>query len=124
MRLPPGVSSADFSDAIKQFQDAVGKEWVFTSDEDVDLYRDSYSPFWHEDEEPIPSAAVAPGRRRAGAGGRQDRKQVQDSTLDNFDREKSRLRRFGSASRRQRDARPEAHGPYSRGQREESLRAG
>ena len=60
MRLPPGVSSADFADAIKQFQDAVGKEWVFTSDEDVDLYRDSYSPFWHEDEEPIPSAAVAP----------------------------------------------------------------
>src|ERR1700734_3822718 len=60
MRLPPGVSSADFSEAIKQFQDAVGPEWVFTSDEDVDLYRDSYSPFWHEQEEPIPSAAVAP----------------------------------------------------------------
>src|ERR1700685_4813549 len=60
MRLSPGVSSANFADAIKQFQDAVGKEWVFTSDEDVDLYRDSYSPFWHEDEEPIPSAAVAP----------------------------------------------------------------
>ena len=60
MRLPPGVSSTDFSDAIKQFEDAVGKNWVFTSDEDVDLYRDSYSPFWHEDEEPIPSAAVAP----------------------------------------------------------------
>ena len=60
MRLPPGVSGKDFSDAIKQFQDAIGGEWVFTSDEDVDLYRDSYSPFWHEDEEPIPSAAVAP----------------------------------------------------------------
>ena len=60
MRLPSGVSSADFSGAIKQFEDAVGKEWVFTSDEDVDLYRDSYSPFWHENEEPIPSAAVAP----------------------------------------------------------------
>jgi (+)-pinoresinol hydroxylase len=60
MRLPPGVNSKDFSDAIKQFSEAVGKDWVFTSDEDVDLYRDSYSPFWHEDEEPIPSAAVAP----------------------------------------------------------------
>lgn len=60
MRLPPGVSSADFSDALKQFEEAVGKDWVFTSDEDVDLYRDSYSPFWHEEEEPIPSAAVAP----------------------------------------------------------------
>ena len=60
MRVPPGVSPGDFSDAIKQFQQAIGKEWVFTSDEDVDLYRDSYSPFWHEQEEPIPSAAVAP----------------------------------------------------------------
>lgn len=60
MRLPSGVSSRDFSDALKQFEAAIGKDWVFTSDEDVDLYRDSYSPFWHEDAEPIPSAAVAP----------------------------------------------------------------
>ncbi len=60
MRLPPGVNSKDFSDALKQFAVAVGKEWVFTSDEDVDLYRDSYSPVWNEAEEPIPSAAVAP----------------------------------------------------------------
>ena len=37
-----------------------GKNWVFTSDDDVNTYRDSYSPFWHEPEEPIPSAAVAP----------------------------------------------------------------
>ena len=60
MRLPPGVSSTEFSAAIRQFQAAVGEQWVFTSDEDVDLYRDSYSPFWHEDDEPVPSAAVAP----------------------------------------------------------------
>jgi len=60
MRLPPHVNSKDFSDALKQFVDAVGKEWVFTSEEDVDLYRDSYSPFWHEKEDPVPSAAVAP----------------------------------------------------------------
>jgi FAD/FMN-containing dehydrogenase len=60
MRLPPGVASADFSAALEQFEAAVGKQWVFTSDEDVDLYRDSYSPFWHEQEEPVPSAAVAP----------------------------------------------------------------
>ena len=45
MRLPPGVASADFSAALEQFEAAVGKQWVFTSDEDVDLYRDSYSPF-------------------------------------------------------------------------------
>jgi (+)-pinoresinol hydroxylase len=58
--LPPGLSSKDFSDALKQFAEAIGKDWVFSSDEDVDLYRDSYSPFWHEEAEPIPSAAVAP----------------------------------------------------------------
>ena len=60
MRLPPGVSSAAFSAALKEFQAAVGSEWVFTSDEDMDLYRDSYSPFWHEKEDRVPSAAVAP----------------------------------------------------------------
>ncbi|HXQ25677.1 MAG TPA: FAD-binding oxidoreductase [Candidatus Acidoferrales bacterium] len=60
MRLPPGVSSKDFSGALKEFGEAVGKQWVFSSEEDTDLYRDPYSPFWHEDEEPIPSAAVAP----------------------------------------------------------------
>ena len=59
-RLPPGLSAKDSSDALKQFEEAIGREWVFSSDEDVDLYRDSYSPFWHEEEEPIPSAAVAP----------------------------------------------------------------
>ena len=62
MRVPPGVTPKDFSDAIKQWQEALGPQWVFTSDEDVDLYRDSYSPFWHEDLEPIPSAAIAPDR--------------------------------------------------------------
>ena len=29
MRLPPGVSGKDFADALRQFQEAVGKEWVF-----------------------------------------------------------------------------------------------
>jgi len=54
------VKAEDFQAAIKQFEDAVGKEWVFATDEDVELYRDSYSPLWGEAEEPIPSAAVAP----------------------------------------------------------------
>ncbi len=60
MRLPPGVSSKDFSDAINQFEEAVGKDWVFTSDEDVALYRDAYSPFMGEPDELVASAAVAP----------------------------------------------------------------
>ena len=60
MRTPPGVSPADFAQAIGQFQAAVGKDWVFTSDDDLDLYKDAYSPFWGEPEEKIASAAVAP----------------------------------------------------------------
>ena len=60
MTLPPGVSQQDFSAALRQFEDAVGKAWVFTSDEDVALYRDTYSPFWDEEDERVASAAVAP----------------------------------------------------------------
>jgi (+)-pinoresinol hydroxylase len=60
MRIPPGVSPADFSTALAQFENAVGQEWVFTSDEDMETYRDSYSPFWHEQEDRVPSAAIAP----------------------------------------------------------------
>ncbi len=60
MRTPPGVSSADFAAAIEQFGAAVGKEWVFTSDEAVNTYRDAYSPLWGEPDEKVASAAVAP----------------------------------------------------------------
>ncbi len=60
MRLPPGVSAADFSAALEQFAAAVGQQWVFTSDEDVALYRDAYSPFMGEPEERLASAGVAP----------------------------------------------------------------
>ncbi len=59
-KLPPGLSTKDFQEAIKQFEVAVGKQWVFTSDEDVALYRDSYSVFLGEPEEIVASAAVAP----------------------------------------------------------------
>ena len=60
MRVPPGVNQGDFAQALSQFESAVGKEWLFTSDEDVDLYRDAYSPFWGEPEERVASAAFAP----------------------------------------------------------------
>jgi len=60
MRNPPGVSASDFSAALKEFESAVGRDFVFSSEEDIDLYRDAYSPLWHEDAEPVPSAAVAP----------------------------------------------------------------
>ena len=60
MRTPPGISPADFATAIGQFEQAVGKQWVFTSDADVDLYRDAFSPFLGEPEERVASAALAP----------------------------------------------------------------
>ena len=60
MGTPPGVSEADFAAALARFEAVVGKDWVFSSDEDVALYRDAYSPWWGEGEERMASAAVAP----------------------------------------------------------------
>src|SRR5579863_4691250 len=60
MVLQPNVSEADFNSALTEFRSAVGESWVFSSDEDVALYRDSYSIYWGEPEERVASAAVAP----------------------------------------------------------------
>ncbi len=60
MALPPNVSSADFEAALASWRTAVGPDWVFTSAEDVALYRDAYSPYWGEPEERLAAAAVAP----------------------------------------------------------------
>src|SRR3954469_6457339 len=60
MRTPPQVSEATFSKALRQFESLIGKEWVFSSDEDVALYRDAYSPLRGEPDERIASAALAP----------------------------------------------------------------
>jgi 4-cresol dehydrogenase (hydroxylating) len=58
--LPPGVSRGDFNRALNAWRETVGGDWVFTSPEDVGLYRDAYSPYWGEPEERVASAAVAP----------------------------------------------------------------
>jgi (+)-pinoresinol hydroxylase len=60
MRVPPNVSAADYAKALAEFAQAIGAEWVFTSDEDLDLYRDAFSPFLNEPEERIASGALAP----------------------------------------------------------------
>ncbi|HET7607856.1 MAG TPA: FAD-dependent oxidoreductase, partial [Gammaproteobacteria bacterium] len=60
MATPPGVSERDFARALTELRNAVGADWVFTSDEDLNLYRDAYSPFKGEARDPVPSAAVAP----------------------------------------------------------------
>jgi 4-cresol dehydrogenase (hydroxylating) len=60
MKLPPNVSEADFTAALKAFASIVGDQWLFTTDEDLELYRDSYSILWGEADERTASAAVAP----------------------------------------------------------------
>ena len=60
MALPPGVSESTFATALTEFAAAIGKEWVFTSEDDVALYRDAYSQVWDETEERQASAAIAP----------------------------------------------------------------
>jgi (+)-pinoresinol hydroxylase len=58
--VPPGVSRTDFNKVLASWRSTVGADWVFTSAEDVGLYRDAYSPYWDEPEERVASAAVAP----------------------------------------------------------------
>ncbi|MDL0088599.1 FAD-binding protein [Campylobacter gastrosuis] len=60
MILPVGVSEKNFNEAVAKFEEAIGKEWVFKSNEDVRLYRDAYSAEWDEPSKPIPSLALAP----------------------------------------------------------------
>jgi len=60
MAVPPGISERDFARALTELSNAVGADAVFTSDEDLNLYRDAYSPFKGEAEDRVPSAAVAP----------------------------------------------------------------
>jgi len=57
---PPGISDRVFATALRRFEEVVGREWVFSRDEDVALYRDAYSPLWSEEEDRVASAAVAP----------------------------------------------------------------
>lgn len=60
MILPPHVDGATMLSAFEQFKGVVGEAWVFTEEEDLDLYRDSYSPFWDEEGELRAGGAVAP----------------------------------------------------------------
>jgi len=57
---PEGVGQASWEAALSAFEQAIGSERVFTSDEDIALYRDAYSPMWGEADERLISAAVAP----------------------------------------------------------------
>ncbi len=61
MRVPPGLSPQEFDRALQDCRQAVGDAWVFTSDDDLALYRDAYSPIWGQPDELLASAAIAPG---------------------------------------------------------------
>ena len=58
--LPPNVDAETFAAAVREFAAAVGAEWVFTSDEDLEAYRDPYSLMRDTPRESLASAAVAP----------------------------------------------------------------
>ena len=60
MILPAGISAATFEAALAQWRSAVTPEWVLTSTEDLETYRDAYSPFRDENDERRASAAIAP----------------------------------------------------------------
>ena len=60
MRQVPGVSASRYSAALHQFAAVVGATNVYTSDADLDLYRDAYSILWGEPDERIAAGAIAP----------------------------------------------------------------
>ena len=58
--LPPYMNAADFARLLEEFRGAVGADWVWSSEEDLGPYRDSFSPVWDTAEERHASAAIAP----------------------------------------------------------------
>jgi len=48
MTLLPDVDATRFAAAMRALRSIVGADWVFTSDEDLDLYRHAYTPFYGE----------------------------------------------------------------------------
>jgi (+)-pinoresinol hydroxylase len=60
MSAPPAIPLDTFGTALQEFANVVGKDWAFTTDNDLDLYRDAYSSVRGAPEKRIASAAVAP----------------------------------------------------------------
>ena len=58
--LPPGLSARQFARVLAEFEGIVGKDWVFSSDEDIAPYRDHFSMLKGQPDELIPAAAVCP----------------------------------------------------------------
>lgn len=60
MKIPDGMEPRTFAAALDRMREAVGQEWVFVSDDDLQLYRDDYSPLKGQQGERLASAAVSP----------------------------------------------------------------
>ena len=60
MKTPANISPTVFATALQEFANVVGKDWIFSSDEDARLYNDAYSPLRGQPGELTASAAVAP----------------------------------------------------------------
>ncbi len=58
--LPPGVSARQFAKALSDFAAIVGQQWVFSSEEDLQPYRDHFSLLKDQPDELMASAAVCP----------------------------------------------------------------
>ena len=114
--LPPGVSAESFQSAIREFQDAVGADWVFTSDDDLHSYRDHFSYIKDQPNELIPVGCRRPRYDRAGSGHRAHGEPLSGlplypiSTGKNFG-----YGGPGAEPARQRHRGSEAHEPRARG---------
>jgi len=60
MRPPPGIDEATFRESLTELAAIVGGRWVFSDDESMRLYTDSYSPRYGAPDDLWASAAVAP----------------------------------------------------------------
>ncbi|MEL7536569.1 MAG: FAD-binding oxidoreductase [Pseudomonadota bacterium] len=60
MRPPPGMQEAAFREALQDFANVVGDDWVFSDPNDTKLYSDPYSPRGGLENDLWASAAVAP----------------------------------------------------------------
>lgn len=58
--LPPDLSATQFASALAEFRQAIGVDWVYSSEDDLGPYRDSFSPVWDTAQERKASAALAP----------------------------------------------------------------
>lgn len=58
--LPPDLDAPGFARFLEELRGAVGADWVWSSEDDLGPYRDSFSPVWDTAEERHASAAVAP----------------------------------------------------------------